>query len=181
MKFIDKSSLFARWHKAQEELAYLESIFEDCESLLDIGCGLAITTIELAVRHPMKLILMDGYVGPKATGYSESVVPWQRMELTKDLAELNGVRFQTVSPDPTVKLDQVDGVVSLQSWGHHYPVNRYLALVLRSLRVGGPLVIDLRRNMDGLNELVDSGHFEIIGKLDETPRLERFHLRRKCD
>jgi len=49
---------------------------------------------------------------------------------------------------------RVDLVLSLISWGFHYPVGVYLERVYDLLDEGGVLILDIRRDTDGVDVLV---------------------------
>lgn len=145
--------------------------------MLDIGCGPALTSIMFALEcGNVRLGLMDGSGGFKQMGYHETKLPWVGTQMAEDIAELNGVQFDLVRPDPS-ETWPCDGAMSLLSWGHHYPVSTYLQLVRRSLVMFGSLVLDLRRGKNGWADL-EAGGFEYVKKLDETEKLERFHCRK---
>ena len=47
-------------------------------------------------------------------------------------------------PDPRAAVPPCELVYSNCSWGHHYEIETYLELVLRVLKPGGTLIVDLR-------------------------------------
>ncbi len=48
---------------------------------------------------------------------------------------------------------QVDLVISLISWGFHYPVATYLDRTHELLKPGGRLILDVRKGTGGLEEI----------------------------
>jgi hypothetical protein len=60
---------------------------------------------------------------------------------------------------------EMDLVVSLISWGFHYPLSTYLDQVYNLLRTGGHLIIDLRYREGGLEEL--EKRFSSVTKISE--------------
>jgi len=71
---------------------------------------------------------------------------------------------------------RIDLVVSLISWGFHYPIDMYLEQVYDLMNDGGVLVTDLRRGTDGLRSLQ-----KMFGRVDiilEKEKLQRVVARR---
>jgi cyclopropane fatty-acyl-phospholipid synthase-like methyltransferase len=167
-------ALMERVLRAREEIVYLEPLIKPGSALLDIGCGPGVTSIMLAARLDLRLYLMDGVQGEKRMGYSEHRKAWQDTTITRQLAEANKVQFEIIEPDPSATFE-VQFIMSLLSWGHHYPVSTYIELAKRSLPAGGGMVIDLRKGRwapNALRELSEQG-FESIALLDQTNKLER--------
>lgn len=172
-------ALVARLARAREEVRYLAPCLEGARSLLDIGCGAAITSIllykELGLDH---LYLMDG--GPlrmrEESWFEHAPVPWSDMDLPRSIAKMNDVSFSFSPPDPDLSFD-VDAIISLLSWGHHYPARVYLPLARRSLPLGGRLVLDLRQGKNGADAMLAAG-FRMVAQLDETEKLRRYCFER---
>ncbi len=160
--------------RVARELPYMSQSLSRIRTLLDIGCGPAQTSIALAKTLDLDyLYLMDGIEGPKLQGYHDEPKPWFDTAITAENAKRAGLtRFMVVPCDPTATY-KVDAIISLLSWGHHYPVSTYIELAKRSLPVGGLLILDLRRAKDGEAELHGHG-FRMIAMLDATPKMERF-------
>lgn len=121
-------------------------------ALLDIGCGLGLGTVMIAQYiKPHYLGLMDGDgTGELFADYREGAPAWNDVSVAGDLARSNlysGVRVETFVQDPAATIP-VDMIVSFKSWGTHYPVREYIDLAVRSLPIGGVIVIDLRPNDD---------------------------------
>lgn len=172
--------LSRRLARVADELPYLSRIFAGIGTVLDIGCGPAVTSIQLAVAIDLDtLFLMDGKEGDKLMGYHEEKSPWVDPALAGEIAALNGINHVLVKPDPSLTVP-CGGIMSLLSWGHHYPVSVYLPLALRSIARGSPLVLDLRKERGGFDELQAAG-FEPIEKLAETEKLERYHFQKAVD
>ena len=120
---------------------------------LDIGCGLAGLDVLLARHYPQATInLLDGTGWAKRrVGYARTSRPWNSMELALELLRLNGVTDAVawpVAPDLTIPCDLI---VSLFSWGFHYPAPTYADLACRSLRTQGRVILDIRNGRPGLD------------------------------
>ena len=57
----------------------------------------------------------------------------------------NHIHLHRIDPDTTIPCDVM---ISLLSWGFHYPVSTYSDLAVRSLRSGGTLILDVRKGTD---------------------------------
>lgn len=175
----------ARQYEAQAERDYLtvrDWIPERCVDFLDIGCGLGGLAIKLGCHYRQVVVnVLDGtdVRDDKKTGYSEGFQPYADRRLAVALIDANvpyGCAIKDYDPDPSLTIP-ADLIVSTKSWGHHYPIETYLDLALRSLSPDGRLIVDLRRGKGGLDTLVAAG-FEHLAKVFETPKCERMVFRR---
>ncbi|HEU4324764.1 MAG TPA: class I SAM-dependent methyltransferase [Roseiflexaceae bacterium] len=153
-----------------------------CGTVLDIGCGVA-GIDALIQRHyagqPIDFVLLDKTAVDRSVYYlfNPRASFYNSLDVAADLLAQNGIpreRIHLLEADErgTLALDRpVDLVISLLSWGFHYPVATYLARVRELLRPGGVLILDLRRNTDGLDQLRQS--FARIDVLEETPKYLR--------
>jgi len=136
------SEKYARLHRTKAD--YEESILADYEEMkpylpdnvstvLDIGCGLGGIDVLLSRHYPeAEFWLMDGTGdGQRTTGWGETMEPFNDIEMTKRVMELNGVaaNCHSIDPDFTIRADLV---ISLYSWCFHYPASTYIDLVNRS-------------------------------------------------
>ena len=164
--------------RTANELPYLTKALFGTQRLLDIGCGPAFTTILLAVELQLQMLyLMDGNEGERNVGYRTGMKPWYGIGSATKNAIAAQIPFEIVKPDSTLTF-AVDAIVSLLSWGHHYPVSTYIDLAKRSLKAGDIMILDLRRGRGGLEEMITHG-FVDHGVLYEKPKFER-HIFRKC-
>ena len=152
-------------------IPYLSSICFN--SVLDIGCGLAGIDALIANTYKTKTFhLLDGSgAREKLNGFSVvTPEPWDDVS--------RGVRFMRDNvdddvaiiphhPDTLPKCGVVDLILSLRSWGHHYPIHTYLNLAKRSLSLGGHLVLDIRKGTDGYDQLISNG-FRYARQIPDT-------------
>jgi len=141
--------------------------------ILDIGCGLA--GIDAALKTVYKrasLHLMDGTgEGANKVGYRPALDVYNDMDATRELLAANGVKtFKAHEPDPDAEIAPVDLILSLYSWGHHYPVSVYLDLAKRTLKPGGRIILDLRIGQGGKAEM--EKHFKFVA-VCQTHKSER--------
>lgn len=114
---------------------YIESVQTDFEiikpylvkgSVLDIGCGLGALSVLMQKHCGGKLWLLDGDGPPVgAVGKNPTLTPLNRMDLTRQVMDLNGVEDYEFLPIGCDDLPEVDNCVSLLSWGWHYPLSAY--------------------------------------------------------
>lgn len=132
----------------------------NARAILDIGCGVAGIDILLSehYRNQTDMYLLDKtaidtqvYYGFEGRG---SV--YNSLSLSKEILELNGVpaeRIHTMEATDDNQLPVAPGgfdlVLSLISWGFHYPVKTYIQQVYDALRPGGVLIFDIRSGTNG--------------------------------
>lgn len=183
---------FTEWHNLEmygdrPEL-YLDRITRDFdtikpwlpargESILDIGCGLAGVNVLLARATGAKVInLIDGNgFGPRKMGFVENTTAWFDVNVGAEFIRRNtsGLTVLPFWPDEAANdVIACDLLISLKSWGHHYPVEIYLGLAQRSVRAGGRMVLDIRTGTDGVAVLEASG-FKSLGIAYSTVKADR--------
>ncbi len=177
---VERAEIRCRQWEATAERDYLtvrDWIPETCSGFLDIGCGFGALAIRLGCHYrEVGINVIDGS-GPREgrkVGYEEGMQPHRDRRHAVALIEANvpsGCSVADFEPDPDLTIP-VDLIVSTKSWGHHYPVETYLDLVLRSLSPGGRVIMDLRRNRNGLDTMTGAG-FVHLAKVFETPKCER--------
>lgn len=158
-------------------------------SILDIGCGCAIYDALLAQHGVKKFILIDGdgsrHPRKKYGGIDR---PWGNVNM--------GVAYMTrhapgahVSAIALNSVDQVRGmnekfkadvdlVLSIRSWCHHYPAETYAKLAWRSLKYGGRLIVDIRKGRGNFEYLVAHG-FELPEQIpSHSTKCDRWMFKR---
>jgi SAM-dependent methyltransferase len=140
------------------------------KSILDIGCGIAALDIFLdKLTSPENIFLLDKTQIEDGVWYSfyDKGAFYNSLEIAKQTLILNGVNASTVKlisapNDGVIPLepDSIDVIVSTISWGFHYPIKLYIESVNKLLRRDGVLIVDIRKNTDGFNELAK--FFEVI-------------------
>ena len=84
---------------------------------------------------------------------------YNSLELTRHMLVRNGLPEASLTTieardDNGIDLpERVDLVVSLISWGFHYPVATYLERSHELLKPGGKLILDVRKDVGGLEEI----------------------------
>ena len=137
---------------------------ETADSILDIGCGMAGIDVFLGVQYPDATITLadkQGQSGRQKGGYHRDVKQfgyYHDFEAAIELLRANGVennikRHEIVSDIPRGRFDIV---VSLLSWGFHYPISTYK---LKSPKL---IIADIRKDTDGKEALSEYGHVTVV-------------------
>lgn len=123
---------------AEDYLQLLPFLPERAETLLDIGCGMAGIDVLLARHYPgAQLWLLDGDGDEPRSGWNASLGAFSSRAAADALLAANGLRAARWLDVGTSEALRADLVVSLASWGYHYPLSAY--------RVSGYCIADLRK------------------------------------
>lgn len=133
-------------------------------SILDIGCGVGGIDIFLNKHYggSSDIYLLDKTEMPRKVyyGLTNKGCYYNSLEIAKKLLEENGVNSRNIhleeAIDNKINFDtKFDLVVSLISWGFHYPVSTYIDEVYKKLNSGGVLIIDVRKKseVDSVEEI----------------------------
>ncbi len=137
----------------------------DCNRILDIGCGVG-GIDALLFEHYKRDPSLDFFLLDKSDmsrkvfyGFKDKGAFYNSLDVAQRLLADNGIGRKKIHPrevgaDGQVEMpDDLDLVVSLISWGYHYPLSTYLQRVHGSLRAGGHLILDLRRGVEEPEQL----------------------------
>lgn len=149
------------------------------KAILEIGPGSGWLALEMAEKFPDAVIhLMDGDgTASRRASYREKMEAWNDRQDAIDyvLERIPRVNLVAHGPDPK-KTIPVDAIVSLQSWGYHYPVETYLPLARRSLTLGGRIILDHRLNHQrarGGEQVMQAAGYKRLAVLDEKFKYQR--------
>jgi len=99
---------------------------ENVNSILDIGCGMAGIDIPLKKRYPeASLNLLDSDGKKCDYGWKTSCAPYNSREATDELLKENNVKVDRWIEAGTQELLIFDLIISIISWGFHYPLSTY--------------------------------------------------------
>ncbi|MEL6183369.1 MAG: methyltransferase domain-containing protein [Myxococcota bacterium] len=176
---------------------YQDDIFREYESLrphlppapssvLDIGCGVAgidaLLYAHYRDRSP-EIHLLDKTAVEDRVFYQFEAKGafYNSLEIARTTLESSGVPAERVATHEATEDNRipladgsVDLMLSLISWGFHYPVSTYLDEAERVLRPGGRLILDVRRGTSGKVEL--EGRFRSVAVARDEPKFERLVL-----
>mgnify|MGYP001579147514 CR=1 FL=1 len=144
-------------------------------SVLDIGCGVAGIDVLLNKHYKelgrdIEIFLLDKTETASRVyyGLEKRAAYYNSLFVAREILERNGVKgpsihTQEAAGGPIFPGKQFDLVVSLISWGFHYPVETYLDEVYGLLKLGGKLIIDIRKGSGG-EKLIEKkfGNIELI-------------------
>jgi SAM-dependent methyltransferase len=169
----------------QQEYALLRQALPPApQNILDIGCGIACIDVYL-FRHYGESKALNFYLLDR-TELSERVAYgffarnefYNSLAMAKTTLEANGIASDRITllearDDFSIALDiQLDLVISLISWGYHYPVSTYLPAVYRLMREGASLILDVRRDSGGADDLRKT--FRNVTPVANPPWCDRF-------
>lgn len=149
-----KLSLDKQIARSEKQLNTLKPILDrySVRTMIDIGCGLGLSSIMIAKYSNMNYLgLLDGDgTGELFHDFREDGKPWNDVKIAGVLAAANfSGRYDTFTPQQAADLFlPVDMVVSFKSWGTHYPIKTYLPFAARNVKPGGFVVVDLRPGDD---------------------------------
>jgi SAM-dependent methyltransferase len=156
--------------------------------ILDIGCGVACIDVFL-FRHYLKSknlsfwLLDRSEVSTRLFYYfQDRTAFYNSLEIARELLRANGVvdeQINTLSADDNFGIPiagPVDLVISLISWGYHYPVKTYLESVVSVMHDESTLILDIRPGTDGVKTLKSA--FRIVRKVPSPPWCERYACRK---
>lgn len=110
-------------------------------SIIEVGCGVGTLSMLLKRRFPNATLgLLDGDGSNVVGGYASRSTPYNSRKHTEMLLDANGVKHDRWYDIETPERLEADLIVSLASWGYHYPLSTY--------RARGYAIIDLRRGRE---------------------------------
>lgn len=147
-----------------EYRTFREFLPDRCSSILDIGCGVAGIDV-LLDRHyadnSAQIHLLDRSQVERSVYYmfNDRAAFYTSLEVAKDLLVANGVSGDRIhlhevrESNEIAVSPKVDLVISLLSWGFHYPVDTYAEQVRALLSERGIVVLDIRKETGGIEAL----------------------------
>jgi len=142
------------------------------KKVIDVGSGIA--TFDLTLHHLNKNIeffLVDKTTvefPSQPTYYSKEYYSYNLWEVFNESLtspEVDKNKFNILSPDDDWPAD-VDLIISMFSWCWHYPKEYYWDKALKSLKVGGTLVLDVLNVKD--RDVIE----EISSELGAKPKFD---------
>lgn len=153
-----------------------------CSSILDIGCGVAGIDILLDhhyARQAPTIYLLDKSHVERSVYYlfRERGAFYTSLEVARSLLMRNGIAKErihllTANDENEIRVDgRIDLVISLLSWGFHYPVATYGERVRELLSETGVAILDVRKGTDGMEVL--QRLFRSTEVIADTPKYQR--------
>jgi SAM-dependent methyltransferase len=163
------------WGRSRTRALYTEDMIREyrsiqsvlppeCAAVLDIGCGVAGIDVYVQRHYAGREIdfyLLDRTQVARTVYYlfESQGAFYNSLDVAKSLLTANGIAPQRVHLlEATDRGDirvngKLDVVLSLLSWGFHYPVPTYLERVNELLSDNGVVILDVRRDTDGISAL----------------------------
>ena len=130
-----------------------------CDSVLDIGCGLALSDVALYnhykdnynKRSEIYLLDKNEFDTTKISGFNKEYKGYNSMDAAKDILVSNGVEESRINLYETDSFDELydkkyDIISSFLSCGWHYDVSTYMDLFEKTLSDDGILILDIRHD-----------------------------------
>ncbi|MDP3962767.1 MAG: glycosyltransferase [bacterium] len=133
----------------------------DPKNILDIGCGVGGIDImfnkhyaQMGVSPHLHLLDKSEVNSKVYYGIEKEAAYYNSLETAKRLLNANGVKeeniyTQEVSGPSFFPGKKFDLIISLISWGFHYPISTYLEEAYGALSNGGTMIVDVRKGTDG--------------------------------
>jgi SAM-dependent methyltransferase len=168
------------------EFAHMKPFLpETAAHVLDIGCGLA-GIDHFVDRHykgsaTIHLLDKNGVSDQVYYLFHDQAAYYCSLEMARTFLVFNGVSADRVVLHDVAKKGfprrvQFDLMLSLISWGFHYPVSAYLKHVRRWLAPSGVVILDIRKGTGGETELAKS--IGPVSVIQEYPKRMRVAVRR---
>ena len=166
------------------------------DTYLDIGCGTGAPSAFIAIMLKAKHIhLIDGKSEDKVpkehkavdrrAGWNDGNFPWNSVEMAKTLVQANVDKDVTVHahfancPIDEFEKNSMDFISSFRSWGHHYPVDIYGALVKHCLKPTGMVMLDIRNKTKGIDAMKAAGFAQVKQVPNHSEKCERWIFKHK--
>ena len=171
----------------RQEFATLSAHIGHPKLIVGIGPGVAGLEVLISERVRQeshgaapRIVLIDkSGIEPIQYGFSERAAVYNSLGLSRRVLELNGQpaeAIDTIDADEVGNWEErlsgrVDLITSLIAWGFHFPVRTYLDFACRTLSPSGRLILDVRRETDGL-EVLNSA-FRSVEVIHEDMKFQR--------
>ena len=128
-------------HVAEDYATMKDHLPEKVEKIIEVGCGVAALQVFLKHHYPesrLELLDADVITAEGGAGYHRDKRElYNSRSITEALLGANGVKIDRWHDVGTKELLEADLIISMASWGYHYPLSSY--------RAKGFAIIDLRR------------------------------------
>jgi SAM-dependent methyltransferase len=160
----------------------------ECAAVLDIGCGVAGIDVLIHQHYAdpaLDIFLLDKTQVEQRVFYQfkPEGAFYNSLTVARDLLVANEidaahVHLHEATATNEIAIDTpIDLVLSLISWGFHYPVETYVQRVHEVLRPGGVAILDVRKQTSGLEVL--NALFAEVDVLLETKKQHRVAARKQ--
>jgi len=168
----------------QREFATIEPYLQpEAQRIVGIGPGVAGLEILISKYYrerfdaaPEFILIDKSQIDEVYYGFHEQAAAYNSLHVAREGLVLNGHpddRIRTLDADGVTaeEVGKVDLITSLIAWGFHFPVSTYLPLALEALNPGGQLIIDVRKDTGGYEEL--EAAFGKLTVILDDPKFQR--------
>lgn len=118
------------------------------KKIVDIGCGLAGVSIQLAhfYEYPELYLVDKNQIANKIKyGYHKDNCFYNSFDLLKSILEMNYIEnYFLIDCDDFKEIENVDLIISLLACGFHFPLSFYIDRIFNSLSENGVFICDIR-------------------------------------
>lgn len=161
--------------RTYESFAHL--LPERAERIMDIGCGMAGIDVYLHRHYPeAEIVLVDkqGTAPRINSGYNkhkDRFAHYHDFDGALELLRQNGVNMDRIKTHDVTQQripeDEFDVVISLLSWGFHYPIHDYAP----NIKPGGVIIADCRVGSPAQDELTAFGTCAVVHQSSKYRRV----------
>ncbi len=163
-------------------LAIKNHLPDNCKSILDIGCGLGFMDLCLFEHYDkneeIHFNLFDKTEFPEKIhfGFKKTASFYNDLNLSKKVLTDYGILDSKVTTieatnENLQKLQNIDLIISCIAWGFHFPVSTYVQEVSELMNEKSVLILDIRDDTGGIEELSKFFDVEIISQVKITLRV----------
>jgi hypothetical protein len=161
------------------------------DRIMGIGAGVAGLEVLICqayferLKRMPEVVIIDktGMDKDMHFGFHDVAAIYNSLATATEVLESNGVPRSSVTalePDGVAQwlahnTGTIDVVTSLIAWGFHFPVPVYLDAVRRALKPDGMLIIDVRKQTEGRQQLLTA--FSDVSSIHDDPKFERLLCR----
>lgn len=160
---------------------------DSLDKVVSIGPGIAglemvaLSKSQGAISSSSHIYLVDKTgIDPIHFGFHEKAAVYNSLDLAKQVLVSNGASSEfihlidaDIANKKLVELSgEVDLVTSLIAWGFHFPVSTYVDSVYECLKKGGRLIMDIRKETDGM-QVLRSKFDNNVEVIHDDPKFER--------
>lgn len=151
---------------------------ESCNTILDIGCGLAGMSILMYhyYDHPLLYLVDKDLISKKIKyGFSENESFYNSHEILQKILEMNCIEnFVMKNPDDDFKdLQKIDIAVSFLACGFHFPLYYYFGRIFNNLSETGIFICDIRKTQSDQIKMINL-YFDNVKEIEtDNPKTIR--------
>lgn len=160
-------------------------LLDSAKLILGIGPGVAGLEVFLFNHYaessgaPNIVLIDKSRIDAIEYGFRPEAAAYNSLDLARQVLELNGCprdKIELIEAEfASARLPSLEGrvdlITSLIAWGFHFPVSAYLDFAARALSPNGRLIIDVRRDTDGVESL--SRRFRDVRVIHFDPKFDR--------